>query len=63
MVEQVQPNCTAASAGVRVHDILLSYDGHALRDLEQFCNLVRGIQPTRPLTLVLCRGGKETTLQ
>jgi hypothetical protein len=63
VVEQIQSNCAAATGGVRIHDILLAYDGHPIRSRDQFCSLVRGIQPARDLPLVLLRGGKEITLQ
>lgn len=47
---------------VQQFDILLSYDGQALRSAEQFYRLTQTAKPEHKAPLTLVRGGKEMTL-
>jgi hypothetical protein len=61
-VESVLPNSFAERTGVRVHDILLNYDGTELTDSKQLHDLLRGWTPDNRGALVLLRQGKEMKL-
>jgi membrane-associated protease RseP (regulator of RpoE activity) len=62
-VDHVQANSVAETAGLRLHDILLSYDDTELNSVEQFDRLLRAGKVDSPVTLMLLRGGKETKLE
>jgi hypothetical protein len=59
VVEQVAP---AARIDLQRHDILLSYDGQPLRDLEQFNRAVLATKVDHKAPLVVLRAGKEVKL-
>ncbi len=61
LVEQVRADSPAARAGLKRHDILLSYGGTALHDAAQFFRLVQ-TAPDKKLPLLLIRGGQELNL-
>jgi hypothetical protein len=58
-VERVQPNSSAEKTGLRVHDILLNYDGTDLTNSKQLHDLLRGCNPEHPGTLSLLRQGQQ----
>ena len=63
LVTHVLPDSPAAKADLRKNDILLQYDEQTIRDCEGFANLIRASKPDRKVTLLLLRGGKETSLE
>jgi hypothetical protein len=63
VVEQVSPKSAAYQAGLRRHDVLLSFQKTKVRDQVHFARLLRAAPPDRELPLVVLRGGKEVTLQ
>ncbi len=58
-VDRVQPNSFAERTGLRVHDILLNYDGTDLTSSEQLHQLLRGCDPAHPGTISLMRQGQR----
>jgi hypothetical protein len=62
VVETIKADSPAEQAGLKRHDILLSYNGKDIKDGEQFANLLRSDRAERKAALVLLRGGKELTL-
>jgi hypothetical protein len=63
LVEQVLPNSAAASAGLKRHDILLSFDGVPLRDGEQFLKLAADSVAQGRVPLIILRGGQKMILK
>jgi hypothetical protein len=63
VVERVLSESPAAQAGLRRHDILLSYGGKTIRGSEHFWQLLPAGPPEQPVPLVLLRGGREMTLE
>ena len=62
VVEQVTAKSPAAQLSFARHDILLSYDGQALRDVDQFNRSILAVRKEQKAPLVLLRGGKELIL-
>ncbi len=62
LVTHVLPDSPAARAGLRRHDILLRYDGEAIRGCEHLARHIQNDRPERTVRLALVRAGKETTL-
>lgn len=62
-VEVVAEESPASKAGVKVHDILTSYDNQKLFSAEQFVKLVRSDRPGREVSVEYLRGGKLEKLQ
>jgi PDZ domain len=63
VVEEVQAGSAAARAGLRRHDLLLTYGGQAIQGLDHFHQLIRAGAADQSRPLVLLRGGREMTLQ
>ena len=63
VVEQVETSSAAARAGLRRHDLLLTYGGQPIQNPDHFHQLIRAAAPDQSRPLVLLRGGRETTLQ
>ncbi len=63
LVTQVSGDSPAAKAGVKEHDILVSYDDQKLFSAEQLTKLVRGDKPGREVTLSVVRSGKLEKLK
>jgi hypothetical protein len=61
LITQVLPESPAATADLRRHDILLTYDGHKVRDCEHLARLIRDDKPGRKLKLTYLRAGHEAT--
>jgi len=59
VVTHVLPDSPAAKAGLRRHDILLSYDDQKIRDCETFARLIQADKPERKVRLNFLRGGKS----
>lgn len=58
LVADVIPDSPAAKAGIKPHDILLSYDNQKLFAAEQLIKLVHVDKPGRKVNLELVRAGK-----
>ncbi len=63
LVESVAADSPAAQAGIKVHDILMTYDDQKLFSVEQFIKLIGSDQIGRELKLGLIREGKPQTVQ
>jgi hypothetical protein len=62
LVERVGAASPGDRAGLKRHDILLSYDGTTLRDGAQFARLLQDATADKTVPLVLIRGGKEMSM-
>jgi hypothetical protein len=62
-VSQVLPNSPAARADVHRDDVLLAYDGEAIRDGAHLAELIRKDKPERKVRLRLLRDSKEQTAE
>jgi serine protease DegQ len=60
LVVGITSGSPAASAGVLVGDIVLDFDGHAIRSPEELLDLLLGDRVGRSVTLRLLRGGAAT---
>jgi hypothetical protein len=58
LAAEVAGDSPAAKAGIKEHDILVSYDDQKLFSGEQLTKLVRGDKPGREVTLGIVRAGK-----
>jgi membrane-associated protease RseP (regulator of RpoE activity) len=63
VIDQLTPFSPAALAHLQLHDILLSCNGEAIRDGDQFSKLVLAAKVNQKVPLVVLRGGKEKTLE
>jgi hypothetical protein len=58
LVTRVLPESPAATADLHRHDIILNYDGQAIRDCEHLARLIRDDKPGRKLKLTYLRAGR-----
>jgi hypothetical protein len=63
LVERITLSSPADKAGLKRHDLILSYNGSAVKDTEQLATLIRADKPENKAALVVIRGGKEVTLE
>jgi hypothetical protein len=63
LVQTVTPDSPAAKAGVKNHDILLTYDDQKLYNHEQLLKLISNDQVGREVNLGLVRQGKQETIK
>jgi len=63
LVESVGTNSPAAKAGVKVHDILMTYDDQKLFSHDQLVKLVGSDKAGREISLGLIREGKTQTVK
>lgn len=63
LVHAVSADSPAAKAGVKVHDILMTYDDQKLFSPEQLFKLVGGDKPGREVALGLVRQGKRESIK
>ena len=63
LITHVLANSPADKAGLRRNDILLQYDDKKIRDCEDLVRLLQGDKAQRTVTLIVLRGGKETTVE
>lgn len=61
-VTNVQDDSPAAKAGVKPHDIITEYNGHAVEGVLQFSRLVRETPPGRTVSLRVWRNDHSETL-
>ena len=62
VVQEVTPNSPAARAGLQPGDVVVSIDGKAVQDRSELVAAIRGHKPGDKVTLVVVRGGNETTI-
>jgi len=63
MVEDVGNDSPAGKAGIKAHDILMTYDDQKLFTPEQFVKLIHGDKPGREVSLGVIREGKSQTVK
>jgi len=61
LVGEVAPNSPAAKAGLKSHDILVSFDDQKLHSPERLVQLVREGTPGHEVTITYLRSGKQGT--
>ena len=62
VVQEVTPDSPAAQAGLQAGDVVVSIDGKAVQDRSELVAAIRGHKPGDKVTLVVVRGGNETTI-
>jgi putative serine protease PepD len=62
VVQEVTPDSPAARAGLQAGDVVVSIDGRAVQDRSELVAAIRGHKPGDKVTLVVVRGGNETTI-
>ena len=62
VVQEVTPDSPAARAGLQPGDVVVSIDGKAVQDRSELVAAIRGHKPGDKVTLVVVRGGNETTI-
>jgi membrane-associated protease RseP (regulator of RpoE activity) len=62
LVQEVKRSSPADKAGLKRHDLILSYNGTNLKTTEQLVTLIRSDKPERKAALLVIRSGKEVTL-
>lgn len=63
LVEQVDENSAAGKAGIKEHDILITYDDQKLFSAEQLAKLVHSDQVGREVSIGYLRDGKQSKAQ
>ncbi len=59
---EVDHDGPAGKAGLREHDVVLSINGTPVEREDQLRRILRDLQPGRSVSLVVCRGGTEQTV-
>lgn len=62
-IAAVAPSGAAAEAGLLANDVLLSYNGEAIDDLQAYSNLIRASAPEQLVTLDILRNGQRFSVQ
>jgi putative serine protease PepD len=62
VVQEVTPDSPAARAGLQAGDVVVSIDGQAVQARSELVAAIRGHKPGDKVTLVVVRGGNETTV-
>jgi putative serine protease PepD len=62
VVQEVTPDSPAARAGLQAGDVVVSIDGRAVQDRSELVAAIRSHKPGDKVTLVVVRGGNETTI-
>jgi C-terminal processing protease CtpA/Prc len=57
LVKNVQPDTPAAKAGLQADDVIIRFDGEAVRSAAHLSRLVRETPAGRPVTIEVSRGG------
>jgi Do/DeqQ family serine protease len=63
LVNEVRPGSPAASAGVRMGDVIVAFNGAPVGDSNSFRNMVARTQPGTPVTFTVARDGREQELR
>ncbi|WP_321476547.1 PDZ domain-containing protein [uncultured Paludibaculum sp.] len=61
-ITRVEDNSPASRAGLKVHDVVLEYNGQRVEGTEQFIRFVRETPAGRTIKLTLARGGVNQTV-
>jgi putative serine protease PepD len=62
LIQEVAPDSPAAQAGLRPGDLVTSVDGQAIPNYSEMVARIRAHKPGDKVTLVVSRGGNETTI-
>ena len=62
LVKDVQPDTPAAKAGLKADDVIVRFDGEAVRSAAQLTRLVRETPAGRPVAIEVSRGGQVQRL-
>lgn len=62
-ITRVEENSPAAKAGLKVHDVVLEYQGQRVEGADQFIRLVRETPSGRSVSLVVSRDGQSQAVQ
>jgi serine protease Do len=62
LVKDVQPDTPAAKAGIKADDVIVRFDGEAVRSAAQLTRLVRETPAGRPVAIEVNRGGQVQRL-
>jgi serine protease Do len=63
LVAQVNKDSAAEKAGIKVGDVIVRYDGHAVENTGQLRNLVAETTPGAKVDITVVRDGKERTFK
>ncbi|HJU16872.1 MAG TPA: DegQ family serine endoprotease [Stellaceae bacterium] len=63
LVALVTPNSPGAKAGLKQGDVILSFDGHTVKQLRDLPRLVAAAAPNSPATLSVWRDGRRLALE
>src|SRR5205807_5377557 len=63
VVEEVRPDSPAAKAGIRTSDVIVEFDGEAVRSARQFMRLVHETAPGRTVKATVMRDGARKDVQ
>jgi serine protease Do len=63
IVETVQPNSPASSAGLRANDVIVEFDGEHVRSVRQLTRLVLETPPGRHVKVGVMRDGRRSDLE
>jgi serine protease Do len=61
-IVNIDHDAPAASAGLKVHDVILQMNGQVVAGAEQLRRMLHETPPDRPITLVVSRDGKQQTI-
>jgi putative serine protease PepD len=62
LIQEVAPDSPAARAGIQPGDLVVSVDGKAMENYSEMVAAIRGHKPGDKVSLVVVRGGNETTI-
>jgi serine protease Do len=62
MVESVETDSPAATAGIKANDVVVEFDGERVRSSRQLARLVQETVPGRPVQVAAMRDGQRVTL-
>ena len=63
VIEEVRPDSPADHAGLKTSDVVVEFDGEAVRSARQFTHLVQETAPRRPVKMTVVRDGARRDLQ
>jgi serine protease Do len=61
-ISEVRPGTPAERGGVKAGDVVVSFDGEAIRSARQFTRVVDETRPNKAVSVVVTRDGKRQTL-
>jgi S1-C subfamily serine protease len=62
LVLHVEPNAPAASAGILVGDLMVSFDGHPVHNVHEVQHRISSLKVGAPVGIVVIRGGVRVDL-